>query len=152
MTWESDGLPPPTVPALVYRLARSSTQHIAADFAAHGMPDLLPRHALQLFVLLTTGGMRMSDLATRLGVTRQATAQVVTTLERGGYVTRLDDPGDRRARLICLTARGRSALRVLRHSLETIEQDWEQTLGPARLADLRNTLTTLEHGEGGFRR
>ncbi|MBO0852472.1 MAG: MarR family transcriptional regulator [Nocardia sp.] len=112
------------------------------------MGDLLPRHALHLFALLTGGGLRTSDLSARLGVTRQATAQVVATLERDGYVTRIDDPGDGRARLVCLTARGRSALRVLRQSMLAVERDWEQTLGPDRLADLRQIVATLdaEHG------
>ncbi len=112
-------------------------------FAANGMADLLPRHALQLFPLLLGGGLRASDLAIHLGVTRQAAAQVIGTLERAGYLTRIDDPGDRRAKLVCLTSRGRTATRVLRNSMQALERDWENTLGPQRMAQLRDILTVL---------
>ncbi|WP_372342020.1 winged helix DNA-binding protein [Nocardia sp. CC227C] len=47
-------------------------------------------------------------------------AQVIGTLERAGYVTRIDDPGDGRAKLACLTARGRAATRVLGSSTEAV--------------------------------
>lgn len=130
-------------PALVYRLARASSVRLTKRFVENGMADLLPRHALQLFPLLVGGGLRASDLATHLGVTRQAAAQVIGTLERAGYLTRTDDPGDRRAKLVCLTPRGRAATRVLHHSMQTLERDWEDALGPDRMTALRETLTIL---------
>lgn len=137
--------PPPSSapPALVYRLARLNSLRLTELFVDNGMADLLPRHALQLFPLLLGGGLRASDLATHLGVTRQAAAQVIGTLERAGYLTRIDDPGDRRAKLVCLTPRGRTATRVLHHSMQALERDWENALGPERMAELREMLTTL---------
>ena len=102
-----------TVPALVQALARSGTERLRADFAAQGMPGLRPLHAV-LLVPLLGGGRHASDLAETLGVTRQAVAQVVTRLEQDGYLTRVTDPGDARAKLICLTPRGRAALRTMR--------------------------------------
>ncbi|MEU7768279.1 MarR family transcriptional regulator [Nocardia sp. NPDC049190] len=132
-----------TPPGLVYHLARLNSARLAESFAEHGMADLLPRHALQLFPLLLTGGLRASDLANRLGVSRQATAQVIGTLERAGYLTRIDDPGDGRAKLVCLTPRGRTAARVLHNSMQALQRDWERILGPQRMAELRDTLSTL---------
>ena len=64
-------------------------------------------------------------------------------LERDGYVERLPDPGDARAKLICLTRRGRAALRVMRATALAIEDEWETLLGPERLADFRETLALL---------
>src|ERR1700719_2556448 len=99
-----------TVPALVQALARSGTERLRAEFAAQGMPGLRPLHAV-LLVPLLGGGRHASDLAETLGVSRQAVAQVVTPLEQDGYLTRITDPGDARAKLICLAPRGRAALR-----------------------------------------
>ena len=106
------------------------------------MSGLRPAHALVLVPLLGAG-LRASELAVRLGVSRQAVAQVVTTLEHGGYVQRIADPGDARARLVCLTAHGRAALRVLRATAVSVEEDWATRLGADRLAEFRNTLLTL---------
>jgi len=131
-----------TVPALVQLLARQGTRQLRGDFAAHGMEGLRPLHAFLLIPLLG-GGRHASDLASRLGVSRQAVAQIVTTLERDGYLKRIPDPGDARAKLICLTPRGRAALRTIRASAQTIEDGWRQRLGAERLADFRDTLLSL---------
>ena len=82
-------------------------------------------------------------VAETLGVSRQAVAQVVTGLEGDGYLTRIADPGDARARLICLTPRGRAALRTMRTSARALEDDWRDRLGAEQLARFRDTLLTL---------
>ena len=120
---------------------------LRADFAAQGMPGLRPVHAL-LLVPLLGGGRHASSLAGDLGVSRQAVAQVVTTLERDGYVQRVTDPGDARAKLICLTPRGRAALRTMRASAHTLEESWRQQLGAERFAEFRATLLALLSAPG----
>jgi DNA-binding MarR family transcriptional regulator len=132
----------PTSPALVQMLARSGGRRLAAEFRHAGLAGLRPVHAPVLIPLLG-GGRRASDLADVLGVSRQAVAQVIALLERDGYVERLADPGDGRAKLICLTRRGRQALRVLRATSLALEREWEAALGPGRLADFRATLLEL---------
>jgi DNA-binding MarR family transcriptional regulator len=131
-----------TVPALVQLLARSGAERLRGEFAAQDMGGLRPLHAL-LLVPLLGGGRHASDLAETLGVSRQAVAQVVTRLERGGYLTRITDPGDARAKLVCLTPRGRAALRTMRATALTVEDEWRQRLGAERLAGFRDTLLTL---------
>jgi DNA-binding MarR family transcriptional regulator len=131
-----------TVPALVQLLARHGADRLRADFAAAGMPSLRPVHAL-LLVPLLGGGRHASSLAAHLGVTRQAVAQVVATLERDGFVQRVTDPGDARAKLVCLTPRGRAALRAMRATGLTTEEAWRRQLGDRRLAEFRATLLDL---------
>jgi DNA-binding MarR family transcriptional regulator len=131
-----------TTPALVQLLARLGAERLRAEFAAQGMVGLRPVHALLLIPLLG-GGRHAASLASELGVSRQAVAQVVATLERDGYVQRIADPGDARAKLVCLTPRGRAALRTMRSSALTVEETWRQELGADRLAAFRETLLTL---------
>jgi DNA-binding MarR family transcriptional regulator len=131
-----------TVPALVQLLARAGTERLRADFAKQGMAGLRPLHAL-LLVPLLGGSRHASDLAETLGVSRQAVAQVVTRLERDGYLQRIGDPGDARAKLICLTPRGRAALRTMRATAVAVEDDWRKRLGAGQLASFRDTLITL---------
>jgi DNA-binding MarR family transcriptional regulator len=131
-----------TVPALVQLLARHGVERLRADFAAAGMPALRPVHAL-LLVPLLGGGRHASSLAADIGVTRQAVAQVVATLERDGYVQRVTDPGDARAKLVCLTPRGRAALRAMRASGRATEEAWRRQLGDSRLAEFRAILLDL---------
>jgi DNA-binding MarR family transcriptional regulator len=131
-----------TIPALVQLLARSGAERLRGEFAAQDMGGLRPLHAL-LLVPLLGGGRRASDLAETMGVSRQAVAQVVTRLELDGYLTRIADPGDARAKLVCLTPRGRAALRTMRATALAVEDEWRQRLGAERLAGFRDTLITL---------
>ncbi|MCV7093405.1 MarR family winged helix-turn-helix transcriptional regulator [Mycobacterium interjectum] len=132
----------PTVPALVNLVAASGAPHLRAAFAAAGLDGIRPAQAVAL-VPLAAGGLHASDLADRLKVSRQAVAQGIASLERHGYVTRVTDPGDARARIIELTPRGRQALRVMRSNAVALEKRWAEVLGPRRLGELRETLQML---------
>jgi DNA-binding MarR family transcriptional regulator len=131
-----------TTPALLQSLARSQAARVTAQFAAAGLAGLRPGHA-QLLVPLLGAGRRASDLADHLGVSRQAVAQVVATLEKGGYVERVTDPQDARAKLIRLTPRGLVALGVMRQTALAVEQEWARRLGPDQFDRFRETLVTL---------
>lgn len=132
----------PTVPALVNLVAASGAPRLRAAFAAAGLDGIRPAQAVAL-VPLAAGGLHASDLADRLKVSRQAVAQGIASLERHGYVTRVTDPGDARARIIELTPRGRQALRVMRSNAVALEKRWADVLGPQRLGELRETLQVL---------
>jgi hypothetical protein len=69
--------------------------------------------------------------------------------ERHGYVTRVPDPVDARARIIELTPRGRQALRVMRSSALDLEKRSQQVLGERRLDELREILQILLAGQRG---
>jgi DNA-binding MarR family transcriptional regulator len=132
----------PTVPALVNLVAASGAPRLRAAFAAAGLDGIRPAQAVAL-VPLASGGLHASDLADQLGVSRQAVAQGIAALERHGYVTRVPDPVDARARIIELTPRGRQVLRVMRSHAVDLEMRWEQVLGGQRLRQLRETLELL---------
>lgn len=118
-----------------------------AAFAAAGLDGIRPAQAVAL-VPLVAGGLHASALADRLRVSRQAVAQAVSGLERHGYVTRVPDPADARARIIELTPRGRHALRVMRSNAIDTEKRWQETLGKNRLHELRETLVMLLSADG----
>ena len=136
----------PTVPALVQLVAASGAPHLRAALAAAGLDGIRPAQSAVL-VPLAAGGQHASDLADRFGVSRQAVAQAIAALERHGYVTRVPDPADARARLIELTPRGRQALRVMRSNALDLEKRWQGILGERRLAALRKILQMLLDAE-----
>jgi len=141
-----DGEWKPTVPVLVNLVAASGAPHLRAAFAGAGLDGIRPAQSVAL-VPLAAGGLHASDLADRLRVSRQAVAQAVAGLERHGYVTRVPDPVDARARIIELTPRGRRALRVMRSSALDLEERWQRLLGKRRLVEFRETLQRLLSAE-----
>src|SRR5215213_7676799 len=74
-----------------------------------GYAEIRPGHGC-VFRFIDDDGTRLTELAERSGLTKQAVGEVVADLEELGYVERVPDPADRRAKTIVLTRRGRDAL------------------------------------------
>jgi DNA-binding MarR family transcriptional regulator len=88
-------------------------------------------------------GTRLTVLADRAHVAKQTATALVDSLERSGYVERVPDPLDGRARLVRITARGREVIPVARANEQAIEQEWTAYLGPRRMRQLREALELL---------
>ena len=77
---------------------RSVDARVARALEARGASDLSPRHAAAL-LLVERKGSRLTDLASRAGITKQAMMQVVDDLEVMGHLRRTADPSDARAKI-----------------------------------------------------
>jgi DNA-binding MarR family transcriptional regulator len=135
---------PPKIGALLRLPWEAVTHRILHALHEHGFDDI---DAPQLSVILWPGpeGMRPSDLAARMRVTKQALNYLLGDLERLGYLERHPDPDDRRARRISLTDRGLALVPVIRGAVSEIEREWAEALGPERFAQLRDLLRELNH-------
>ena len=76
-------------------------------------------------------------------MTKQLVNYLVTTLEERGYVERVPDPIDGRARIVRLTERGQQAAEVGREIIESIEGEWAISLGSENMNELRSLLERL---------
>lgn len=76
-------------------------------------------------------------------MTRQAASQQIATLERAGYVDRRPSDSDGRAVVVVQTARGRALLSSALEIVEELEAGYAEYLGHARLADLKEGLSSL---------
>lgn len=88
-------------------------------------------------------GARPSELAARLGISKQSLNYLLGELERLGYLERRPDPDDLRAKRIVVTRRGSSAAKVIRAAVTELEQEWAEQLGGRRFAQLRSLLVEL---------
>lgn len=127
---------------LLFRAARLVNERAIARIQRAGNPEIRLAHTT-LFPHVTSTGVRLTAIAERLGVTKQAIGPLVDDLERAGVVERVDDPGDRRAKLIRWTRRGRRALEHGLGVLAELERDLAAEVGRGRLAALGDTLEAL---------
>ena len=118
---------------------------IAERLAAGGHPGLRPPHG-NVFQFLDADGTRVSVLAERAAVTKQSMAELVAHLERHGYVERVPDPSDRRAKLVRATERGGEVYEIARQVVAELEREWTARVGKRRMRELRETLTDLNEG------
>src|SRR5215216_7981816 len=82
----------------------------------------LRRSHLRLLSLTPPAGMRVTDLAARVGMTKQALGEFVATLQGGGLVEVAVDERDRRVRLIRPTPAGQELQRVIESAIAEIER------------------------------
>lgn len=121
--------------------------------AAAGYPGLRPSHGC-VFRYLDVDGSRLAELAERSGMTKQAFGEHVANVEALGYVERVADPQDGRAKLVVPTPRGREALILGRQVFADLEREWAEALGTERVEGLRETLReihALQVARGGGR-
>ena len=107
-----------------------------------GFSDLRPAH-LQVFGSIKADGTRLTDLAEWTNMGRSSMAELIDDLETKGYVERRPDPGDGRAKLVCLTERGWEAMRAGRKVIERIEDDYARRIGRERFEAMCLALEDL---------
>ncbi len=115
---------------------------------AAGYSDLRAAHA-QVFVAIDVEGSRLTDLAARAGMTKQAMGELVRYLEHHGYLEVEPDLRDRRAKVIRLTARGSLAHEVSTSLVMESDRGLAERLGEQELRELRAHLFRIGEGSPG---
>lgn len=88
-------------------------------------------------------GLRPSQLADRVGITKQSVNDLLGQLEQRGYLLRAPDPTDGRARVIRLTSKGRRLEQQVYDEAGAVQQRVEAVLGRQRSAQLHSSLALL---------
>jgi DNA-binding MarR family transcriptional regulator len=103
-----------------------------------------------VFRYMKEHGLRLTEIAERGNMTKQSAGEIVDDLVALGYVKRVPDPDDRRAKLIRLTERGEAAQDFGFTCLAEIEKRWGERYGAERIAGLRATLEEIAAVEAPF--
>jgi DNA-binding MarR family transcriptional regulator len=139
---DAEPLGPPLTGALLRAPWEAVRRRMLERLHEHGFDGLDTAH-LNVFLYPGPQGTRPSELAARLGVSKQALNYLLGDLERSGYLERQTDPRDARSKLIALTPRGVLVAQTMRDAVSEIEQDWQEQLGPKRFAQLHQLLREL---------
>src|SRR3954469_14450972 len=127
---------------LMFIASRAAFTRVFDALHEAGFDDLSVAQA-RLMMGIDADGTRLSVLAERAQIAKQTATALVDKLERAGYVERVSDPSDGRARLVRMTPRAESALPIARAEEDRIESEWRAHLGPERMDQLRQALTAL---------
>lgn len=126
----------------VLRLATELVDGVQQGLAERGFLDVRPVHGFA-FARLSGAPATTAQLADHLGITKQATSELVAHLVGRGYLTRTPDPDDRRARLLVLTDRGHACTRAAEQAAADTVDQWNDKLTLQQQADLRSTLLVI---------
>src|SRR5262245_14265123 len=109
-------------------------------------PDLRPAH-LRIFRFGSIDGQRVTTPAAEAGMTKQSMHELITHLERHGYLTRGPDPRDVRARVIRLTDRGRELENGMIAASARLHLAWREELGAEAFDVVWSALRRLTGAE-----
>jgi DNA-binding MarR family transcriptional regulator len=134
---------PPLIGALLRIPWETVQQHMLERLRERGFDDF-DRAYFAVFRYPGPQGARPTDVAARVGISKQALNYLLRELERLGYLEREPHPDDLRSKRIVLTERGLAAVEVIREAVAEMEATWEERLGAKRFALLRNLLLELQ--------
>ena len=133
------GVPLARLFAMAYRVL---VDELHARLADRGWTGVRPAFGFVLLAL-RDGPAGLRDLPEVLGTSKQAVSKLVDAMDGAGFLERVADPGDGRAKRVQLSAHGRKLLADVELIWAELEEEWAQTLGRARLDDLRGDLETV---------
>ncbi|PWW25141.1 DNA-binding MarR family transcriptional regulator [Geodermatophilus normandii] len=129
---------------------RAMEARLLATLAAEGHDDITLAQA-RVAARIGPAGTRLTDLAAQALVTKQTAGHLVDQLQRAGYVRRVPDPTDARARLVQIAERGLEVVAVARRVEAEVEAEWTAHLGEEATAQLRAALTRLREVTDPYR-
>ena len=129
---------------------RALEARLLAALAVAGFGDITTAQG-RIAARIAPGGTRLTTLAEQALVTKQTAGHLVDQLERGGYVRRVPDPTDARARLVQMAERGLEVVAVARRVEAEVEAEWTAHLGEEATAQLRAALERLREVTDPYR-
>jgi DNA-binding MarR family transcriptional regulator len=121
---------------------QATVARIDEGLQARGFTDLRPAHFV-VFQHIHSEGSRITELAEQAQITKQSMGALINYVEACGYVERVPDPKDGRAKIVHLTERGWALDSAAREIMRQTETEWAEKLGEERLAELKQTLKAL---------
>jgi DNA-binding MarR family transcriptional regulator len=125
----------------------AAVKRLFARLRERGFEHVREGHGCVFGFIDIENGSRLTELAERAGLTKQAVGEAATELERLGYVERLPDPKDRRAKIIKLTPSGLDACLTGRQIFAEIEREWAEEFGEELIAALRDAVERIAASE-----
>jgi DNA-binding MarR family transcriptional regulator len=135
--------PDPSTPTLLRTAYNVLSAAIYRAVSEAGATDMRPAHGNAMEMLAIQDGLRLTDIAARAGMAPQSMGEIVDDLVAKGYLSRREDPADRRAKRIYLTQKGRDTAQASRIALLEIERRISETLGTDTYQELRRNLAAI---------
>ncbi|WP_026927136.1 MarR family winged helix-turn-helix transcriptional regulator [Granulicoccus phenolivorans] len=132
----------PSILVLMYIAQRSAENRIVTAIQDAGYDITLAQ--ARVMARINPEGTRLSELAEAAQITKQTATALIDRLETAGWVERVPDPTDGRARLVRLTAQAWLGPGPLARATErAIEAEWTEQLGEPLMAELRRAMLSL---------
>lgn len=128
---------------VLVKAARLVNEHAIAALRANPKYAGVRLRHLAIMPHLEFDGVRITELAARMEMSKQGVGQLVTELEQVGMLERIPDPADGRAKLVRFTDVGKASLFEGLEALRHTEAELLEVLGRAELTRLHRSLSKV---------
>lgn len=115
-----------------------------------GFPAFRASH-MNVLRHIDVGGTRITEIADRSRMSKQAMGQLVKNCEAQRLVKTVADAADGRVKIVVFTDTGRAVIDAEREVMERMDADLKSLLGGRGLTELRRSLVALSEWTGPFR-
>jgi DNA-binding MarR family transcriptional regulator len=122
--------------------ALAGGEALARELVRRGHTDVRPA-LLAVAQHIAQAGSRITDLALQAQLTKATVVRTVDELEALGYVERVPDPADGRAKLVKMTPRAHAVQQDAREIITELREEWAKALGPGEMDELEHLLRRL---------
>jgi DNA-binding MarR family transcriptional regulator len=147
----NDPSPAPFALDPMRRIDRAVHRELETLMAEEGFPEVRVAQLAALAHIPRGDGIRMTELAELMQVTKGAATQIVAHLERHGYLERIRHPLDGRGVIVRPTPAAERGYEVARARLGEVEAAWRRRVGPARWETFRAVLDEIAAWQEGGR-
>jgi DNA-binding MarR family transcriptional regulator len=126
----------------LYTLYRIYDSRVLAGLHSAGFTDIRPVHT-DIVRSVDVGGSRVTDVASRCNITKQAAGQVIKELVSLGYVSQMTDRKDTRVRMVIFTAKGMDLIVHLGGIFKRIDSKLAAVIGIKELATFRSQVDQM---------
>ena len=123
-------------------VARDFQKSALIKFADSGHDKLQVSHQAVL-AHLSLEGTRLTELADKASMTKQAMGQLLDEVERLGYIERTPDPTDGRAKIVRFTPKGLQLIQLGTEIGDDIQERYAELIGNKKMQRLRDLLEEL---------
>jgi DNA-binding MarR family transcriptional regulator len=128
---------------VLFKVARLLDEEALRRVASQTGHIHIRRAHTALFPHIDLAGTRITELAERMGISKQAVSQLVDDLEALDVLARVPDPEDARAKRVVFTERGRRGLLEGLLVLRTLEEELTERIGNDSMTALRTALLAI---------
>ena len=119
--------------------------HVRDAFNPDDWEGLRQSH-FRVISCVPSDGISITDLADRLGMTKQGCGQFVTHLVGTGHLSSGPSPDDARVRVVRRTPRGDGNVIAVTRRMAALEDEWRELVGPRHYATFRRVLEEIALG------
>jgi DNA-binding MarR family transcriptional regulator len=135
------------IPALLNEVKVAAVGKLFARLESEGFDQVREGHGCVFGFIDIDNGSLLTEIAERSGLTKQAVGEAVSELEQLGYLERVPDPTDKRAKINRLTPRGLEACLTGRRIFAEIEREWAEEFGEDLIAQFREAAERISAAE-----